>query len=68
MKEHVFAIRVARGLGLSCNSVNFDLIRTVFSERYKLIYYVLRQLLYVPVDFSGSAMWRELKQLNDDNE
>lgn len=67
-REHVFAIRVAHGSGLPRNSAHFDLIRTVFTERYKLIYHVLWQLPYVPVDFSGSAMWKELKQLNDENQ
>lgn len=68
VRDHIFAVRVAHGSDLPRNSSHFDLIRTIFSERYKLIYHVLWQLPYVPVDFAGSPMWKELKQLNDDNQ
>lgn len=68
VRDHAFAVRGAHGSDLPRNSAHFDLIRTVFSEKYKLIYHVLWQLPYIPVDFEGSDMWKELKQLNGANQ
>ncbi len=62
--EYIFAVRVAHGSGLPTNTGNFDLSRTVFNDKFKLIYNVLWQLPYSPVDFSGQPFWLELMQMH----
>lgn len=61
--EYLFAVRGAHGSGLPGNSSAFDLSRTVFNKNFKLIYNPLFHLPYRPVDFAGSAMWKDLVQL-----
>lgn len=68
VREHAFAVRVAHGSGLPQNSAQFDLIRTVLNKDYKLIYHVLWQLPYVPVDFGGSGLWKGLKKLHHEGQ
>jgi len=46
----------------------FDLIRTVFNKEYKLIYNVLWQLPYTPVDFNGKPVWKDLVERNKTGE
>ncbi|MBA2761949.1 MAG: sulfatase [Segetibacter sp.] len=62
--EYVFAVRVAHGSALPTNTANFDLGRTVFTDKFKLIYNVLWQLPYSPVDFSGQSFWLELERMH----
>lgn len=62
--DYVFAVRGAHGSGLPTNTSNFDLGRTVFTKKYKLIYNALWQLPYHPVDFASQPFWLELKQLH----
>ena len=65
-RQYVFSERGAHGSGLPTGTSPFDLGRVVISRRYKLIYNVLWQLPYQPVDFAGDAMWKELQQMNRD--
>lgn len=62
--DYIFAVRGAHGSGLPTNSSNFDLGRTIFNKKYKLIYNALWQLPYHPVDFASQPFWLELKQLH----
>lgn len=64
IRDYVYAVRVAHGSGLPTGTNSFDLSRTVFSNEYKLIYNVLWQLPYIPVDFAGSPLWKKLKEDN----
>jgi N-sulfoglucosamine sulfohydrolase len=63
-RQYVFSERGAHGSGLPTGTSPFDLGRVVIGRRYKLIYNVLWQLPYQPVDFAGDAMWKELQQMN----
>ncbi len=58
--EYIFATRVPHGSSLPVNTGAFDLVRTVFDKRYKLIYNTLWQLPYSPVDFNGHPVWKDL--------
>lgn len=58
--EYIFATRVPHSSGLPTSTLYFDLSRTVFDQRYKLIYNALWQLPYDPVDFSNHPMWKDL--------
>jgi arylsulfatase A-like enzyme len=60
--EYIFAVRGAHGQGLPTNSSNFDLSRTIFNKKYKLVYNAIWQIPYHPVDFAGQPFWLELKQ------
>ncbi len=60
--EYIFATRVPHSSGLPTSTLYFDLSRTVFDKRYKLIYNALWQLPYDPVDFSNHPMWQDLAQ------
>ena len=62
--EHIFATRVPHSSGLPEHTAYFDLSRTVFDPRYKLIYNALWQLPYSPVDFRNHPMWKELQEMN----
>ena len=62
--EYAFAVRGAHGSSLPYNTADFDLGRTIFSKKYKLIYNALWQLPYYPVDFAAQPFWLELKQKN----
>ena len=56
----------------SCHATNslpgktsvFDQMRCIVGERYKLIYNLLPGLPWVPVDFSGTEMFAELKRMH----
>ncbi|MFD1142188.1 sulfatase [Larkinella insperata] len=58
----VFSVRGAHGHGLPTSTVHFDLGRTVITSKYKLIYNVLWQLPYTPVDFAAQPFWLDLSQ------
>lgn len=60
--EYVYAVRGAHGSGLPTNTAHFDLGRTIFDKRYKLVYNAMWQLPYFPVDFSSQPFWLDLKQ------
>ena len=64
--EHVYAARSAHGAGLPTSTDHFDLGRTVFNQKYKLIYNALWQLPYTPVDFKTQPFWFDLQQLHAD--
>ena len=57
---YIFATRVPHSSGLPTSTLYFDLSRTVFDRRYKLIYHALWQLPYDPVDFNNHLMWKDL--------
>lgn len=63
-REYVYALRGAHGSGLPTNTAHFDLGRTIFDKRYKLVYNALWQLPYYPVDFAAQPFWLELTQLH----
>ncbi|WP_373513723.1 sulfatase, partial [Persicitalea sp.] len=58
--EYIFASRVPHGSSLPMNTGAFDLARTVFDKKYKLIYNTLWQLPYSPVDFNNHPLWQDL--------
>lgn len=62
--DHIFAERGAHGTKLPRSTFDFDLSRTVFSKKYKLIYNALWQLPYTPVDFDEAPSWVKLKSLH----
>ena len=59
--EYIFATRVPHGSSLPTNTGAFDLSRTVFDKKYKLIYNTLWQLPYSPVDFNNHPLWKDLE-------
>lgn len=61
--DYVFGVRVPHGTSLPRSTSAFDLSRTVFDKRYKLIYNTLWQLPYAPVDFGGQPVWKELQAM-----
>ena len=65
-RQFVFAERGAHGSNLPGNTADFDLGRVVVSTTHKLIYNVLRELPYWPVDFAKDAFWQELVQRHND--
>jgi len=60
--DYIYAVRGAHGQGLPNNSADFDLGRTVFNKKYKLIYNAIWQIPYHPVDFAAQPFWLDLKQ------
>jgi arylsulfatase A-like enzyme len=60
--DHIFAVRGAHGQGLPNNSADFDLGRTIFNKKYKLIYNAIWQIPYHPVDFAAQPFWLDLNQ------
>jgi len=64
--KYIYAARSAHGQGLPTNTAHFDLGRTVFNTKYKLIYNAMWQLPYTPVDFYNLPFWYDLQQLNAD--
>lgn len=62
--KYLFAVRGPHGSGMPGKSSVFDLSRVVFNHEFKLIYNPLYNLPYHPVDFSNSAMWNDLIELN----
>jgi N-sulfoglucosamine sulfohydrolase len=63
-RTYAFGQRGAHGSGLPNNTAAFDLGRTVISKSHKLIYNALPKLAYYPVDFGGSALWKEIEQMH----
>ncbi|HEV7347361.1 sulfatase [Telluribacter sp.] len=64
--DYVFAARVPHSSGLPQNTAYFDLSRTVFDKKYKMIYNALWQLPYSPVDLSGHPLWKDLEARKKD--
>jgi N-sulfoglucosamine sulfohydrolase len=65
-REFIFAERGVHGSSsLPMNSASFDLGRVVVGKKYKLIYNVLWQIPYWPVDFANDAMWQEMIAMNE---
>ena len=62
-RRYVFAERGAHGKGLPENTVNFDLIRCIIGERFKLIYNATPTIPYEPVDFSHLRMYSEIPEI-----
>jgi N-sulfoglucosamine sulfohydrolase len=60
VRDYAFAVRGTHGSELPGHSVAFDLSRTIFNKKYKLIYNPLYNLPYAPADFSGSKFWLDL--------
>ena len=58
--EYVFAVRGSHANFLPISSAWFDLGRAIIGERYKLIYNVLWQIPYWPVDFEEQPFWKEM--------
>jgi len=65
--EYIFAARGTHGSGLPDGTASFDLSRTVFSKKHKLIYNALWQIPYDPVDFYDEPVWKELTLMNEQN-
>ena len=65
-QRYVYSVR-------SCHATNslpgdtsvFDQMRCIVGDRYKLIYNLLPGLPWVPIDFAGTEMFRELKRLHE---
>ena len=64
--EYIYSARSAHGAGLPISTDHFDLGRTVFNQKYKLIYNALWQLPYTPVDFKTQPFWLDLQQKHED--
>ena len=62
-RKFVFAERGAHGQGLPGKSNAFDLGRVVVSKTHKLIYNATYHLPYDAVDFGGSPMFTEVREL-----
>jgi len=65
-RDYVFSERGAHGSSLPNSSSGFDIGRCVITPKYKLIYNVLWQLPYTPVDFAGDSFWHELQRMNEE--
>ena len=62
-REYIFAERGAHGAGLPGSSHAFDLGRVVVSKTHKLIYNATFDLPYIAVDFGGTPMFSEVREL-----
>ena len=60
----VFSARGAHAADLPVTTKDFDLIRAIVTDRYKLIYNPVRELPYWPVDFSHEPFWLDLVEQN----
>jgi N-sulfoglucosamine sulfohydrolase len=67
LHPYVFAERGPHGAGFPGSTASFDLGRVVIGKRYKLIYNVLWQLPYDPVDFNSHPLWQDLVRQNHQN-
>ena len=65
IREYAYGVRGSHGSGLPTRTDIFDLSRTVFNKKYRLIYNALWQLPYSPVDFHRREFWKELVELNE---
>ena len=59
-RKWVVAERAAHAEDLPVTTKDFDLIRAIITDRYKLIYNPVRDLGYWPVDFSYEPFWLDL--------
>jgi arylsulfatase A-like enzyme len=62
-RKHAFAERGAHGQGLPGTSSAFDLGRAVVGRTHKLIYNATPHLPYHAVDFGGSPLFKEVREL-----
>lgn len=62
-RKYVFAERGPHGSGLPGKANAFDLGRVVVGPTHKLVYNALFHLPYDAVDFGGSAMFAEVREL-----
>jgi N-sulfoglucosamine sulfohydrolase len=67
-REYAFAVRGTHAYMSPGTSDAFDLSRTVFNKKYKLIYNPMFNLPYCPVDFGNQLFWKELVELNKANQ
>lgn len=65
VRDTAFAIRVSHGSDLPRSSVELDLMRTVFTKDYKLIYNSLINQDYFPVDFSDMPSWNSFLEMHE---
>ena len=65
IRNEVFAVRVSHGSGLPRSTDHFDLSRTVFTKDYKLIYNILWQEPYLPVDFVNMPSWKSIEEQHE---
>ena len=63
-REWVFSARGAHAEDLPVTTKDFDLIRAIVTDRYKLIYNPVRELAYWPVDFSHEPFWLGMVEQN----
>jgi len=63
-RAFVFSERGPHGSGLPSTSAAFDLSRAVVSPTHKLIYNVIWQIPYSPVDFAGDEFWKEIESMH----
>lgn len=63
-REWVFSARGAHAEDLPVTTKDFDLIRAIVTDRYKLIYNPVRELAYWPVDFSHEPFWLDMVEQN----
>jgi len=64
-RNYLYAVRGSHGSALPDKSTGaFDLSRTVFNKRFKLIYNPLYYLYYSPTDCGGSPFWKDLIKRN----
>ncbi|RYG66296.1 hypothetical protein EON80_15700, partial [bacterium] len=60
-RQFAFSERGAHASSLPNSTQDFDLARCAISPTHKLIYNVLWQLPYTPVDFARQPFWRDMK-------
>jgi len=60
-RRFAFSERGAHASSLPNSTQDFDLGRCAISSTHKLIYNVLWQLPYTPVDFNSQPFWKEIK-------
>jgi arylsulfatase A-like enzyme len=65
-REYAFAVRGSHANSVPGSSAAFDLSRTIFNKKIKLIYNPMFNLPYCPVDFDYLDIWKDLVQLNKD--
>ncbi len=61
VRNEVYAIRASHGSSLPWATDDFDLMRTIFTKDYKLIYNILWQEQYYPVDFVNMPAWKYME-------
>jgi len=63
--KYLFAQRSSHSSGLPLHTGYFDLSRSIYNKKYKLIYNALWQLTYTPIDFKNHPMWKNLEKMNE---